>query len=93
MQAGATCATVAGGHGEDMDAQNLLERSAFEASAIKALKQAFDEVWSPDGSQRRSGRRRKRQAPPGADNRRPRGLLGTENLEALKAAARAGFAK
>ena len=93
VHAVATYATVGGGHGEDMEAQRLLDAAPFEARAIKALKQAFDEVWSliaPSVD------------PASVENARLRlahaivahaGLFGTENLEALKAAARAGFEK
>lgn len=93
VHAGATYATVGGGHGDDMEAQKLLDAAPFEASAIKALKRAFDEVWSliaPSVD------------PASVENARlslahaivaHAGQLGTENLEALKAAARAGFEK
>ena len=76
-----------------MEARKLLDAAPFKADVIKALKQAFDEAWasivhSID--------------PAAVENARlglahstiaHAGLLGTDDLAALKAAALASFEK
>jgi hypothetical protein len=81
------------GLGNEMEARKLLDAAPFKADVIKALKQAFDEAWasivhSID--------------PAAVENARlglahatiaHAGLLGTDDLAALKAAALASFEK
>jgi hypothetical protein len=75
-----------------MEARKLLDAAPFKADVIKALKQAFDEALGEHSSLNRPGRRREREARPGACDHCPRGPA-TDDLAALKAAALASFEK